>query len=1466
MAGHVFISHSSRDGGIAGELRAALVAYGVPVWEDARQLTPGDQLDAAIRQALDEASAVVAILSPRTINSRWVTREIRHALGLQKERGPEYRVIPLMVDGIEPSGLHAWFPDEVLGLTLRVGPGGVQNMLPDLLAALGLILPSAGLPSSAVEASPISDLTLELSDPYIDRSDGKLRSAATGELTYSPAEPGSRDVRSRRFKLVAPLGPIEAEDLRWYLERYVSWPTGVFQERAKGVEARLPVWGRLLHAAMLEHDLAREAYEPWKRCRNGGVRRLTVLVDRDLIAGSPEPDSAKDQDDSNQRRAEADEAASMLLGLPWELLHDDTGYLFHGPSPVRVRRQLPNRKEKRALATAAPLRVLLLSPRPEEEGISYIDHRVSARPVVEALSSLGELAELKLLSPATFAALAEELDRAQQQGKPYHVVHFDGHGVYARQTGLGALCFERAEDSEKVQGRRTDIVDATRLAAVMRDQRVPLFFLEACQTARAEKDPTASVAGTLLQGGVASVVAMSHSVLVETARRFVTVFYRELLAGRRIGEAMVAGQRHLKAQTFRYLTFQGELHLEDWFVPVLYQEEDDPQLIREVPAQRVQEVLARRREVSLGELPQAPEHGFVGRSRELLTAERRLEEQPYVVLVGEGGEGKTTLASELARWLVATRRYERAAFASLEKHGDVRSLLLALGSQLVVDYISRAGMDEGRGWLEVERALRERRTLVVLDNMESVLPPEPTAPTEAAFEPEVLEKVLELAQHLSAVGKTGVVFTSRQAMPSPFANNHVLIGRLERLEAIDLVASVLGKTEQGPLADDPGESEDDVLGLVDAVGCHARSLVLLAREVADSGVRSATGRLGELMTRLHDLYPNDRERSLYASVELSLQRLPAGMRELIRPLGVFRGGGQLAAMAFVLGLESEEPQRFQGIVASLVRAGLAEPLEYNYLRLDPALGPLLLSELSETDHTTARNHWAEAMVRTTSLLYKATRGEYQEMAAALTLLDLSNLLSALEHLQTSADAQVVVTAAVELETLLCYRGRPKALARASRVRDVVSAGLNRGSHGWFVAERQAVERLLEAGRYPEATKLARTIVEQKEVARGTALDGEGDLPIAHLLFGRSLKLGGDSAAALAPLREAFARLDALADAGGRDASQMASVALTEMGDCFRHLGRFSDAVKSYEGAIARKAKLEDVRGVAVNKGQLGAVRLLQGRYGEALAAYEDALRTLEQLGELRFVAVVRHQVGIVHRHAKRYDKAEEAFQASLQIKVPTGDRSGEAATLLELSFLYHEMGRAHEAVRFGHQAATAFRELKNLAAEGIACGALAAALLTLGQYGDARREVLRALVCKQPFGDAAKPWMAFSLLENIERESGNLSEAGRARRQAINGYLAYRRSGGESLSHGFGNYLHVAQAIATGQTVAANAELAAIMERADLPTGQKALVSAHQAILCGARDPSLAADPDLAYHDAAELQLFLEYLTRKEEP
>jgi tetratricopeptide (TPR) repeat protein len=1423
----VFISHSGQDDRVVAGIRRALEGLGIEVWADSQRLAGGDELQPSIQEAIEKASHFLAILSPNATNSAWVAKEIRHALKVRNERGDAYKVIPVLLPGIEPSALPLWFGEDPVAVKVALGPGGVSAALPGLLAALGERLPVEAAPPVQAHTAPIADLVLKLTYPAIETAEGKRRATAAVTLTCHPPD-GGPGVESKRYRFNAPLGPIEADDLAWYLERYINWPSGVFQERARRVEADLPRWGRLLYDT-LNDEAARRAFEAWNATPQGTERRFTVEVDKDLIAGTPE-----------DRQREADEAATLLLSLPWELIHDEGGFLFQGARGVRVRRSLPNRNAQEALATRPPIRVLLASPRPEDE--SYIDHRASARPLVEALSQLGDLAEFTLLTPPTFQALQEELQRATDAGRSYHVVHFDGHGVYDRKLGLGALCFEDPV-------RRTHLVMADTLAEVIRGHRVPLFFLDACQTAKAVADPAASVAGKLLESGVASVAAMSHSVLVETARRFVAVFYRELMSGQRVGQAMLAGQRALRMDTFRGKVFTGELRLEDWFVPVLFQEEQDPQLIHEVPAEQVQSIIAQQRELALGKVPAEPEHGFVGRSRELLAAERLLAGERYVVFQGDGGEGKTTLAAELARWLVFTRRFRRAAFVRLDQDGDARKVLYAIGAQLVPNYLSRAAQDAAQARQLVERALVEQATVIVLDNMESVLAPAPGSEAQLAFEPETLERIVELCQALAKPGETRLIFTSREPLPEPFSRNLVKVGRLDRPDAIRLVGQVLGEGKLMPHASDPGESEQEIEKLVDAVGCHARALVRLTGEVVASGVRRATEKLHELMASLEAKYPGERERSLLASVELSLRRLPVETRRKIRPLGVFQGGGHLAAMGMVLGLETGKDEEI-AVARELVGVGLAEQLEFGYLRLDPALAPALLAEMTAEERGAARAAWAEAMAAMVGFLYGQLFKD-ANFAQNLALLELPNLLAALERLREIAAPEPLVDLATRLEAIIAPLACPKVLARVVEIRTEAAQQLGAWSHARFDAERSAIDRLLDQGRHGEAVEGTRLLLEKAQAAGENAYDGAAyDLAGAHFTLGRALNRSGGAEEAVTHLDEARQRFQRLGE------TRMANVALTGKADCLTDLGRYDDAAAAYEESAQKAEEIRDPRQVAVNKGQLATVRRHQKRYPEALDLHREVRDIFKQLGEPASVATAWHQIGIVHEQARQYDAAEKAYQESLKIEVQTGDRSGEAMTLNQLGNLYSAIGRREEAARFYRQATEVYADLRDLRAEGGTRSNIARELVKLRLFEEARQELLRAVECKRPFGHVAKPWKTFAILGDLERATGNEPEARKARNQAIEAYLAYRRAGGESQTPR-GQLC----ALVAREPDAARAGLAKLRESPDLPASLRTLIPLLEAVLAGSRDPALAEDPNLNYDDAAELLLLIQSLS-----
>jgi tetratricopeptide (TPR) repeat protein len=1434
MADHIFISHATKDDPFVAQLRQALELRGLTVWVDSRSLRGGDPLAPEIEQAIRGARAVLVVVSQHSLKSEWVHDEVDYARQVQRRRGVEqFPIIPLLLPGTTPAALRSFFPRQAVPVAVNIqeGPGALEAALTDLLAALGERLPTDAGPHEAVAARPVAELLLELTHPHIVEEAGTRRAAAEAQLIYRPADRGERKVESERFLFKAPLGPIEAEELRWYLEKYHHWPIGqVYQERAAKVEASLPAWGQSLYQAVAEKGSVQEALQPWAALPKGVERRFSVFVDSRLLEGSLE-----------EEQAEAAEAATTLLGLPWELLHDGRSYLFRGARPVLVRRRLPSQRYFPRLMAEPPIRVLLVSPRPEGEGVGWIDHRVIAQPMTEAFGELGDLAELTVLAPPTFPALQAALQEAEERGQPFHVVHFDGHGVFDKRLGLGGLCFEDPRDVDQLAERRHQTVDAREMAAVIREHRIPLVFLNACQSAQAEEDPTASVAAKLLDEGVASVVAMSYTVLVETARRFVTAFYQALVGGTRVGQAMLRGQQALQSDTFRLKVFGGEdLHLQDWFVPVLFQEEEDLQLFRRVPSERIAQVIRQERRLRLGELPQKEGLQFVGRSRELLALERLLADQPWAVVVGQGGEGKTTLAVELAQWLVQSQRYQRAAWVSLEEVQDARAAVDALGRQLVPKYSVAKYPDDQllkQALQPIQRALEDERTVVVVDNVESVLPDLTGFRNLSGL----LTRLLETDPH------TRLVFTSRQDLPAPFApdqRRYLRLGRLGREEAIKLVEQHM---PEPPPPDDATRIEE----LVEAVQGHARSLVLLAPEISRGGVMVTTATLSHLMAKLHDTYPDDRERSLFASVELSLRRLSPEMRQRIRPLGVFQGETDLDVLAMMMGVEKGE---LAPMVRALLQTNLAEMMPYDHLRLHPALGPYLAQELTaeESAHLTAR--WADGMVQLTRFLYDQMFKDTQ-LAFTLTRLELPNLLHLLEYLADQADPDTTLAVANKVEQLLAPLDHPRLLKRVVAVREQASGQLGGGlTDVRFTARGMEIERLLQAGQVPQAHQAAQQLLADSQGA-GSQVSARNQA-IAFDSLGRVLFAGGAAAEALSRFREAQRRFEQLGEQGAR----MASVSLSVQGDCLRDLGRLEEAAQAYEQVIKRFETLQDRRSVAASQGNLATVRMLQGRYAEALTAYQSARRTFAELGEPQSVASIWHLIGVVHQKAGDYEAAEEAYREALALWVKLKDRAGEAATLNELGLLYDRMGRLEEAVTFLRQAADLYVQLEDQAKEGFVRNNLADTLIKLRRYDEARAEIRWAIERKQPYGHAAEPWKAWDVLHDLERAVGDPAAAEGARAEARRLFLAYRRDGGENHSGGGRLCARFAQALQAGQTAETAALLQRLAEDPERSDAFKALVSALQAILGGSRDPALAENPALHYQYAAEVQLLLEAL------
>jgi hypothetical protein len=303
----------------------------------------------------------------------------------------------------------------------------------------------------------------------------------------------------------------------------------------------------------------------------------------------------------------------------------------------------------------------------------------------------------------------------------------------------------------------------------LQDSGVLLAIFNACQSAvGAPDDVFCSVATRLIQGGIDAVVAMSASVLVVTATRYVEAFYRALstgvavlLAHERACQALHDDpRRHL---TRRYEDIEGKpVRLRDWWLPHFYQRR--PLLLEPVPAPTTPSTSRRTRKQTsqdtsqpmLSEtMPAEPRYGFSGRAYELLLIERALLHKKLVVIHSFGGMGKTALAREAAEWFTRTRWYQRACFISFEQGGDATLLLSHLGTFLGIYDGYYNPSDSTTSLAKIQRVVKRERILVIADNLESIFPA-----GEAALELAERARLWQTFLELRKLG-AGVLLTTR---------------------------------------------------------------------------------------------------------------------------------------------------------------------------------------------------------------------------------------------------------------------------------------------------------------------------------------------------------------------------------------------------------------------------------------------------------------------------------------------------------------------------------------------------------------------------------------------------------------------------------------------------------------------------------------------------------------------------------
>lgn len=112
----VFLSYAHADEHWATELSARLSAAGLAVWDANRVVLPGDNWARAIAAALEQSDAMVVLVSPQSMESQSVLREIEYALGSKSFKG---RLVPVLV---RPTTKLPWILRKLQRVELKDNP------------------------------------------------------------------------------------------------------------------------------------------------------------------------------------------------------------------------------------------------------------------------------------------------------------------------------------------------------------------------------------------------------------------------------------------------------------------------------------------------------------------------------------------------------------------------------------------------------------------------------------------------------------------------------------------------------------------------------------------------------------------------------------------------------------------------------------------------------------------------------------------------------------------------------------------------------------------------------------------------------------------------------------------------------------------------------------------------------------------------------------------------------------------------------------------------------------------------------------------------------------------------------------------------------------------------------------------------------------------------------------------------
>ena len=1001
-------------------------------------------------------------------------------------------------------------------------------------------------------------------------------------------------------------------ELRWYLEDYLQIPFGVYHQLAECIAKTMQVWGASIFNTLFT-EYARDWYQDAKRQNFEGFR-IKITSD------SPE-----------------------IMSWPWEALYSgDDGWLALRCCIDRQLSSIGDPPPLPATLDQDAIHILYVIPRPYGE--NDVNYNVLANSLMGYINTNSLPITVDILRPPTFEQLRKML---YDHPGHYHIVHFDGHGGYGAVMDTPAGNLYAAPEGQLVfeaENGQADPVDTRLLAQLLAEYNIPIMVMNACQSGMIDgqaQDPFASVAAGLLRAGVRSVVAMGYSLYVSGAKAFVPAFYERLFSTGRVSEAVRAGRGKMIQQPKRDCIV-GELPLQDWVVPVLYQQMSSESVV--LPKLRPAEEPGEETSTLPEDARVDGDYDFIGRGRDIQRLEGTMIRQPQAAILihGQAGVGKTSLAKGFLRWL--------------SQSGGLRGEVFWFNFQEIqsAEYVINQVLDELVGtsslaWPAGEKQnllislLRDKPCLLVWDNFESASGIEGTE-----IEPQLNTKDREiLAQLLKRLraGKTKVLITSRSEEAwLPMQSCYRL--PLDGLNGEDLweycnaVVRDLGLT-----LDRSDENYAAILDKLCGNPLAIRSILLRLQNC------SAKQLLAELESCFEGIEGDESTRRLQAAYSVFGSSLTDRYLPILQVTGLhefYADTDYVKAMLDAAGcpVESDMVNACYHILGD---AGFCTHIGKNIYKLHPALRGYLLRETPAPE--SIQKGFVDIMGRLADDLIDESLYQVQNVYQ----MNLVNFYYA-RRLAKAQDMDIDYLALTQ--SLAYHAEQMRRFAEANKLYSAQVQNAESSNH-WEVAAT-AYHHLGRIAEEQRDFSGAETLF-KKALAIDEKQGDEHGAAITYHHLGMIAEKQQDFIAAEAWYKKALAIDEKQGDEHG------AAITYHELGNNAFEQRDFATAEAWYKKSLAIKEKHGNEHGAASTYHQLGVIAQEQRNFAAAKDRYKKALAIFEKQDDEHGAAIIYYQLGRIAWEQRNFTAAETWLKKALAIFEKQDDEYCAAIT-------YHELG------------------------------------------------------------------------------------------------------------------------------------------------------------------------------------------------